>query len=197
MDKEYIAKIAFNLLQVIRIYNSEDCIETYDNLSEERKSQVICAVEEVLDNPKITAYDVHDVWMEAKLKDGWQYSPVTDREKKQSACLVPFAELNIFQKLKDALFIQIVLELKDLTVLDEALIESYQKVRDDNLVLRSNNKELLNAKFTHMEWIERLEKEVKGLRKSEATLNALENAGVDNWEGFPYAMTLLDDEFKC
>ena len=47
-----------------------------------------------------------------------------------------------------------------------------------------------------MEWIERLEKEVKELRKSDAQLTALESAGVDNWEGFPYAMTLLDDEFK-
>ena len=197
MNKEYIAKIAFNLLQIICIYNSESCIETYDNLSEERKNQVLCAVEEVLDNPKITAYDVHDVWMKAKLKDGWQYSPVTDREKKEHACLVPFAELNVFQKLKDAMFIQIVLELKGLTVLDEGLIESYQRAKADNKVLRANNKELLNTKLTHMEWIERLEKEVKELRKSDAQLTALESAGVDNWEGFSYAMTLLDDEFKC
>lgn len=197
MNKEYIAKIAFNLLQVIRIYNSEDCIETYDNLSEERKNQVICSVEEVLDKPEITAYDVHNVWMKVKLKDGWEYSPVTNRERKQHACLVPFAELNGFQKLKDAMFIQIVLELKDLIVLDEFSTEKYQEVREDNRVLRANNKELLNAKLTHMEWIERLEKEVKELREADAKLTALESAGVDNWEGFSYAMTLLDDEFKC
>jgi len=31
----------------------------------------------------------HIVWMEGKLRDGWKYGPVTDKEKKVHNCLVP------------------------------------------------------------------------------------------------------------
>jgi len=33
----------------------------------------------------------------------------------------------------------------------------------------------------------------ESLIKSEATLNALENAGVDNWSGYGFAMELLEE----
>lgn len=38
-----------------------------------------------------------------------------------------------------------------------------------------------------------LDEYVEFVRKSDV-LNALEAAGVDNWEGYDYAMELLDDE---
>lgn len=35
----------------------------------------------------------HMVWMEGKLRDGWKYGPVTDKEKKIHSCLVPYDQL--------------------------------------------------------------------------------------------------------
>ena len=36
----------------------------------------------------------HQVWMEGKLRAGWTYAPVTNKEAKQHSCLIPYAELN-------------------------------------------------------------------------------------------------------
>jgi hypothetical protein len=43
----------------------------------------------------------HNVWMEGKLRDGWQYGPVTDKEKKFHNCLVPYDQLSETDKESD------------------------------------------------------------------------------------------------
>jgi len=35
----------------------------------------------------------HEVWMEAKLRDGWRYEAVTNKSLKEHHCLVPYADL--------------------------------------------------------------------------------------------------------
>jgi hypothetical protein len=105
---EFMAKVAFNTMQVVRKYNNETDIETWDLLNEKRKIQVMKTVEAVLKNPEITACDMHDEWEKAKLDDGWTYAPVTDRKNKKHACLVDFELLNDYQKMKDDIFIEIV-----------------------------------------------------------------------------------------
>jgi len=114
--KEFIGKVAFNVLQIVRKYNNEDQIENWNDLNQERKNQVLKTVEAVFNNPKITAYDMHDEWEKAKLDNGWKYAPVTDRSKKLHSCLVPFEALNIFQKMKDDIFIETVKQLISLEV---------------------------------------------------------------------------------
>ena len=103
-----MAKTAFNTMQIIRKYNREDDIETWDKLNYERKKQVRGTVNAVIENPYITAKEIHIKWENIKLKDGWKYAPATDRSKKLHACLVPFEKLNDYQKMKDDIFIEIV-----------------------------------------------------------------------------------------
>ncbi len=43
----------------------------------------------------------HQVWMEGKLRDGWQYAPVTDKEKRLHSCLVPYDQLSEADKESD------------------------------------------------------------------------------------------------
>ena len=43
----------------------------------------------------------HIVWMEGKLRDGWKYGPVTDKEKKVHNCLVPYDQLSEADKESD------------------------------------------------------------------------------------------------
>jgi len=43
----------------------------------------------------------HVVWMEGKLRDGWEYGPVTDKEKKIHSCLVPYDQLSEADKESD------------------------------------------------------------------------------------------------
>ncbi|MBD5369697.1 MAG: Ryanodine receptor Ryr [Bacteroides sp.] len=39
------------------------------------------------------ARNVHEVWSENRLADGWSYGPVRDDAKKQTPCLVPYDSL--------------------------------------------------------------------------------------------------------
>ncbi len=43
----------------------------------------------------------HKVWMDGKLRDGWQYGPVTDKPKKLHNCLVPYSQLSETDKESD------------------------------------------------------------------------------------------------
>ena len=44
----------------------------------------------------------HERWMDAKLKDGWKYSPHTNKEKKLHALLVDWERLSKEEKDKDS-----------------------------------------------------------------------------------------------
>ena len=64
-----------------------------------------------LANPTAPASAQHDAWLADKVADGWKFGPVKDPEKKEHPCLVPYAELSLEQRRKDALFKAIVAAL--------------------------------------------------------------------------------------
>jgi hypothetical protein len=43
----------------------------------------------------------HIVWMEGKIRDGWTYGPVTDKNRKIHNCLVPYDQLSEADKDSD------------------------------------------------------------------------------------------------
>lgn len=43
----------------------------------------------------------HKVWMDGKLRDGWEYGPETDKDKKIHCCLVPYDQLSESDKDSD------------------------------------------------------------------------------------------------
>jgi hypothetical protein len=43
----------------------------------------------------------HEVWMEAKLRDGWTHGPKTDKSRKIHSCLVPYYQLSEADKESD------------------------------------------------------------------------------------------------
>lgn len=55
------------------------------------------------ENPTAPVSATHDRWMKERLDAGWQYAPVTNRDIKQHADLVPHSELSPFAQAKDAL----------------------------------------------------------------------------------------------
>ena len=42
--------------------------------------------------------NVHDVWAEGRISQGWTYGPVRDDHTKQHPCLVPYSELPEVEK---------------------------------------------------------------------------------------------------
>ncbi len=39
------------------------------------------------------AENVHEVWSEGRIQDGWTYGPVRDDARKETPCLVPYDDL--------------------------------------------------------------------------------------------------------
>jgi hypothetical protein len=58
-------------------------------------------------NPLAKPSDSHDSWLAEKRSTGWKYGPVKDPAKKEHPCFVPYEELPIDQKAKDALFLAV------------------------------------------------------------------------------------------
>lgn len=55
-----------------------------------------------------TPEEMHIAWCEYKLKDGWRYGPRENEVSKEHPCLLPYDDLPIEQRRKDALFLGIV-----------------------------------------------------------------------------------------
>lgn len=47
---------------------------------------------------ELLAENVHEVWAEGRIRDGWSYGPTRNDETKQTPCLVPYAELQDGEK---------------------------------------------------------------------------------------------------
>lgn len=64
-----------------------------------------------LANPDAPAGASHDNWLREKLEQGWTYGPVKDPGAKTHPCCVPYDQLPLEQRRKDALFKAIVAAL--------------------------------------------------------------------------------------
>ena len=49
--------------------------------------------EELMKLTEKLADQVHEIWAEGRVKEGWIYGPKRDADKKETPCLVPYAEL--------------------------------------------------------------------------------------------------------
>ena len=47
------------------------------------------------------AENVHEVWAASRVAEGWTYGPVRDDARKQTPCLVPYADLTEEEKAYD------------------------------------------------------------------------------------------------
>ncbi|MDR0894194.1 MAG: Ryanodine receptor Ryr [Prevotellaceae bacterium] len=48
---------------------------------------------ELVELSEFLACNVHDTWAQGRMREGWTYAPVLDREKKEHPCLVPYEAL--------------------------------------------------------------------------------------------------------
>lgn len=76
-------------------------------ISDEDKSISIKGVSFVLENPNVTAEDMHRNWETDMRNNGWSYGPTKDSEAKHHPALRPYAELSAEDKIKDTLFLGI------------------------------------------------------------------------------------------
>ena len=73
-----------------------------------QKNSAIDGVVKHLHNPQMSPEDSHRSWLEFKKKDGWQYGPIKDLEKKEHPCMLPYGDLPITQRMKDYVFAAVI-----------------------------------------------------------------------------------------
>ena len=90
-----------------RSFGDESQVPWNDAPEWQRKSAVE-GVRAVVSDPNKTPEHSHEGWLDHKEADGWVFGEVKDAEKKVHPCMVPYADLPEWQKVKDSLFTVIV-----------------------------------------------------------------------------------------
>lgn len=111
MKKKEIARVAHEANRVICDFFGDHSQVSWKSAPDWQKESAILGVKAVAKNPKITPKDLHEKWMETKVKDGWVYGDVKDPVAKTHPCMVAYSELPREQQLKDAMFSAIVKNL--------------------------------------------------------------------------------------
>ena len=57
--------------------------------------------EELMALAEAISKNVHEVWAQNRMNEGWTYGPVRDDQKRQTPCLVPYEELSEEEKAYD------------------------------------------------------------------------------------------------
>lgn len=100
MNKNDLAQVISAAINKLQELNNE---KVHHN-----EEMTIGAIEAVLQNPGMSAEDMHEHWLKEKIKDGWKYGPVKDYDKKENPNMVEYEKLSDFQKMKDIVVITLV-----------------------------------------------------------------------------------------
>ena len=57
--------------------------------------------EELMALAEAISKNVHEVWAQNRIREGWTYGPVRDDQKRQTPCLVPYDQLPEEEKADD------------------------------------------------------------------------------------------------
>jgi hypothetical protein len=84
----------------------------WEEAPEWQRASAINGVNGILDGTIKSPEQSHESWMVEKVAAGWKFGAVKDPAAKTHPCLVPYAQLDEYQRKKDELFRAIVLALK-------------------------------------------------------------------------------------
>jgi hypothetical protein len=108
LNKEAIAKVCHEANRAYCATLGDLSQVPWDMAPEWQRQSAIKGVEFNLAHPDAPPSASHDSWLEEKRATGWKYGPVKDPEKKEHPCFVPYEDLPLEQRRKDALFKAIV-----------------------------------------------------------------------------------------
>jgi len=103
-----IAVVCHEANRAYRIVIGELPGPTWAHAPEDLRDSARDGVRFVLENPDAPQSAAHDNWLAFKRADGWSYGPTKDLGRKLHPCMVPYDDLQLDQRRKDALFRAIV-----------------------------------------------------------------------------------------
>lgn len=104
-----IARVCHEANRALQFLNDDPAVGVappWEETSTETQLSVIDGVYGILADK--TPEQSHDNWCDFKRQHGWVYGPVKDEGAKTHPCLVPYDELSPGDRVKDALFSNIV-----------------------------------------------------------------------------------------
>ena len=109
------ARAAHEAIRTLQIENREPNVASpWAAVGQDIKESCLIGIERVIENPEVSNEELHNSWIETKLLQGWKFGPIRSEEDKLHPCMVPYSNLPQFQKLKDAMFRNIVRAVLDI-----------------------------------------------------------------------------------
>lgn len=103
-----VCKLCHDKNNALMIANGETPRGDWESLDQADKDLTYKSVKRIIDDPTITAKEIHDEWVTNKELDGWVYGPVKDVDNKTHPLMIPFDDMSDIDKEKDQSFINIV-----------------------------------------------------------------------------------------
>lgn len=91
----------------LMMMNGEEQNGNWDSLDRHTKFINLKSVIKALENPDLTAKDMHDEWMNNKIADGWKFGDVKDPELKTHPLIIDYDLMKDVDKMKDQIFIDV------------------------------------------------------------------------------------------
>ena len=91
----------------LMMMNGEEQRGSWETLDRHTKFITLKSVIKALENPNLTAKEMHDEWMNNKIEDGWKFGDVKDAELKTHPLIIDFELMNDIDKMKDQNFIDV------------------------------------------------------------------------------------------
>jgi RyR domain len=111
MNEEAIARVCHEANRAYCATIGDLSQPPWEEAPDWQRSSAVEGVRFCLANPDAPPSANHESWLEEKRRTGWTYGPGKDPEKKEHPCFVPYDELPIEQRRKDALFKAVVAAL--------------------------------------------------------------------------------------
>lgn len=102
IDIEEIAEVCHEANRALQLLAGEDPSPHFREAPSWQIDSALEGVSAALEGQ--TSEQLHESWCRYKIADGWVYGKVKDAAAKTHPCLVPYPELPVKQRLKDAVF---------------------------------------------------------------------------------------------
>lgn len=111
MRIEEIAKIVHENNKVYCSVLGDHSHKSWEDSSDELKLSAIEGVEKVIMRGFISPDESHSNWLKDRVAKGWVYGKSKDLELKTHPCMVSYEDLPLQDKIKDRMFIDLVVAL--------------------------------------------------------------------------------------
>ena len=110
LSHEDIARVAYDANMRLNLLTGVES-PAWDDFTPEDRDLFIDGVRMQIEQPNRTIEQIHEDWVDDRIRNGWRYGTVRDHTRKTHPSIVPFAELSLVEKVKDTLFASIVTSL--------------------------------------------------------------------------------------